>query len=264
MEVSEQAAVRAIVDEADDLMDQVEAALDEHAEFSVMFESRRRVDDVARRYRELLASFSEADRSTVERGIGRRVVDLQKLASRLPSVASGNPASAKTKSEFFETRPPTSSRPPVTIGVTSSGRQEPPPKFRVGGEVESWCGPCDDMRSHVIIAMVGGEPAQVTCQSCGAKHKHKSESPKKKAPRSVSARPASPVDREASKRAAEKQHLLDELRNAQNVRPVAPGERYRSGEIIDHPEHGRGKVDTVLPRSMLVRFASGLKTVKLT
>ena len=48
------------------------------------------------------------------------------------------------------------------------------------------------------------------------------------------------------------------------VRQFSPKERYKAGEIIEHPEHGRGKIENTLPRSLLVRFAGGLKPLKLS
>ena len=49
------------------------------------------------------------------------------------------------------------------------------------------------------------------------------------------------------------------------MRTFNPRERYKVGEVIWHPEFGRGKVETVLRSSMLVRFASGgMKSVMLS
>jgi len=43
-----------------------------------------------------------------------------------------------------------------------------------------------------------------------------------------------------------------------------PKERYKTGEIIDHPEHGRGKIENVLRSSLLVRFGRvGLRPLTL-
>jgi len=45
------------------------------------------------------------------------------------------------------------------------------------------------------------------------------------------------------------------------VRPFVRRERYKVGEIIQHPELGRGKIENVLKGSLLVRFRDGLKSV---
>ena len=48
------------------------------------------------------------------------------------------------------------------------------------------------------------------------------------------------------------------------MRAFDPKARYRAGEIISHPEFGRGKIETVLRSSLLVRFSiGGLKSVML-
>ena len=51
---------------------------------------------------------------------------------------------------------------------------------------------------------------------------------------------------------------------ADNVRTFDPRERYKAGEIISHPEFGRGKIENVLRSSLLVRFPNGgLKSIML-
>ena len=39
------------------------------------------------------------------------------------------------------------------------------------------------------------------------------------------------------------------------MRVFDPKERYKAGEIIVHPEYGRGKIENVLRSSLLVRFS---------
>jgi len=65
------------------------------------------------------------------------------------------------------------------------------------------------------------------------------------------------VARRAEQKAEELRALGRELADVANVRTFNPRERYKVGEVIWHPEFGRGKVETVLRSSMLVRFASG-------
>ena len=51
---------------------------------------------------------------------------------------------------------------------------------------------------------------------------------------------------------------------AETVRVFDPKERYKAGEIISHPEFGRGKIENVLRSSLLVRFPiGGLKSLML-
>lgn len=259
----------AIADQADALIEEVEAALDEHAEFGLMLATRVRVEECARAYKQLYATLDDKDRMTADRTVGRKVVDVQRMAQRLPAPPSGRPAEEKAKQEFWEARPvaATSSRQPRAMGAeVSAPRPGSAPKYRVTGDVESWCGPCGAMTTHTIVAIVGDLPAQVVCQACNGKHKYRAEPPDKKAKgatRASSSYKMSAAEVEAQKKMQEKKALLAELDAATNVRPFSPLERYRAGEIIEHPEHGRGKIESVLPRSMLVRFPSGLKPVKI-
>jgi hypothetical protein len=71
-------------------------------------------------------------------------------------------------------------------------------------------------------------------------------------------------DPEARKKAAELRALGEEVAAAPNVRLFDPKERYKAGEIIAHPEFGRGKIENVLRSSLLVRFpVGGLKSLML-
>jgi hypothetical protein len=52
---------------------------------------------------------------------------------------------------------------------------------------------------------------------------------------------------------------------AEHIRTFNARERYKVGEIISHPEYGRGKVETVLRSSLLARFPTGgLKSLMLS
>ncbi len=275
MDDATSAQFKEVADEVDGLMDEVEQAYDEHSTFAFGLATRVKVEEVTRRYRELSAALvEEKDRWDVERRIGRKVADLQKLANKLPSPAQGKPATARASDEFFGTREGKSSRKPVVPGLAvgqASSRGTERPKYKVSGDVDSWCGPCADVKTHTIIAMVGDEPAQVVCQVCGSRHKYRTESLRKKAEngatsssgaggKSASGSSAQPGDRKMDERNA----FITELRNAPNVKTFSPKDRYKVGEIIEHPELGRGKIENTLPRSLLVRFPTGLRPVKLT
>jgi hypothetical protein len=52
---------------------------------------------------------------------------------------------------------------------------------------------------------------------------------------------------------------------AAEVKLFDPKQRYKVGDIIAHPEYGRGKIENVLRSSLLVRFSiGGLKSLMLT
>ena len=71
-------------------------------------------------------------------------------------------------------------------------------------------------------------------------------------------------DRELQKRQEAKRQLQKELAEAAEPRPFDPKARYKAGEIIVHPEHGRGKIENVLRGSLLVRFLEGLRPLDLS
>jgi hypothetical protein len=225
------------------------------------------VENLSKHYRELCTDGTEAERAAVERKLGRRVTDLRRIASTLPRIGAiaseqtGDQVSA-APSEVQERR---------ITGV--SWRSEAPlggilpPALRVGGEVDAWCGPCEGLTTHNIIAMVGDTPKQVVCQACNGRHGYRTTPARK--PSKEPAQPehgsqTSELARRAEVKAEELRALGRELAETAQVRPFSARERYRVGEVLSHPEYGRGKVETVLRSSLLVRFPNGgLKSLML-
>jgi hypothetical protein len=261
--------MRALAEEADGLADEVEAAFEEHATPAFQRETRKKVDELTRRYREALAAVAdEKDRFQIERSYGRRISDLGKMASRLPAPPEGKPAEKLADNSFFGTRAPKSSRPPVVPGLQPGETRRDPSKVRVTDEIDAWCGRCGMVRTQTVAAVVGDQPAQVVCTVCGSRAKYREGPARGKKdgadePRTSRSSTTSAAQKASDAKLKEKNELLQALQNAENVRKYDPKERYRVGEIIEHPELGRGKVENTLPRSLLVRFASGLKPVKL-
>jgi hypothetical protein len=227
------------------------------------------VERLSKRYKDLSTSGPEGERENVERKLGRRVTDLRRLASMLPrigSIASGHTGDqASTGPSRVQERRITgvSWRSEAPLGATIR------PALRVGGEIDGWCGPCDSLTTHHIIAMVGDNPKQVVCQSCGGRHGYRTTPARKASSESDSAPSSTPRETDASRRAEQKatelRALGQELADAANVRVFNARERYKVGEVISHPEYGRGKVETVLRSSLLARFPNGgLKSLMLS
>ena len=227
------------------------------------------VERLLEHYRSLCAAASEDERVSIERKLGRRVTDLRRLASLLPrigSISSGPTGDRRGSgpSEVEERR---------ITGVSWRSENRPgggaAGAFRVGGDVEAWCGPCDGLTTHNIVAMVGELPKQVVCQSCGNRHNYRTTPARKVSASESPGRGASPQETDAARRAEQKAEELRalgrELADVANVRTFNPRERYKVGEVIWHAEFGRGKVETVLRASLLVRFANGgMKSVMLS
>ena len=245
---------------------QVHLAQERQDERDVVAAAHAGVDRLSQRYRALVASLPAGQQLAVERSIGRRVVDLKRLASLLPKVPAASTESTPDRAAGGgapEGRRITGVSWTHERGAPTAGR------LKVGGDVESWCGRCAELTTHSIVAMVGDEAKQVLCQVCGSRHAHRTVATRKTAagPGSAAAEAeerARPSDPEARKRAAELRALGEEIAAATEVRRFDPKERYKAGEIIAHPEFGRGKIENVLRSSLLVRFpVGGLKSIML-
>ena len=257
-----------------DLADQIEelrneiivAAADvasaiESGEEAKHLEVGRVVDGIVKKYQERLAG---PDRDRWEIALGRRITDLRRSAAMLMQRASGSKTELAVDTgmvPFLLQRKPGKSIVPE--------RAAPTGKLSVGGEVDAWCGKCKEVRTHNIVAMVGGDPKQVVCQTCSSRHNYRTEPP----PRARTSSGSVPVvtgnaaaraaDKEQQSRQEQKRVLQKELADAPEPRPFDPKERYKAGEIIVHPEYGRGKVENVLRTSLLVRFLEGLRPLDL-
>jgi hypothetical protein len=225
------------------------------------------VERLSRRYKELLQSLSPGDQLRAERLLGRRVVDLRRLASLLPKVPAASHES--TPDRVAGGGAPGDRR--ITGVSWTQDRAGPSGGLRVGADLEAWCGKCGESTTHSVVAMVGKEPKQVLCQVCNSRHAYRTTPARPRAGAAAAAggdgesRPRITVDPEAQKRAAELRALAEEVAAAETVRVFDPKERYKAGEIIAHPEFGRGKIENVLRSSLLVRFpVGGLKSVMLS
>ncbi len=221
------------------------------------------VERLAQRYRDLCATLGDGQRLHVERTIGRRITDLRRLASLLPRVGSvlGSTPDRQVSG------PSVAGERRITGVSWRSDPKAPTSGLRVGGDVEAWCGPCEGLTTHRIVAMIGAQPKQVVCEACGARHGYRT-SPARKAAEGPEPRPVTAQESEAARKAEQKAEELRalgrELATAQDVKTFDPKARYRVGDVISHAEFGRGRVETVLRSSLLVRFPrGGMKSVML-
>ena len=245
---------------------QVHLAEERKDERDVVAAAHAGVERLSRRYREMLQSLSPGEQLKAERALGRRVVDLKRLASLLPKIP-GRQHGEHAGSRRGRRRAREIAGSPASPGRTSAAR--PPPRLGVGGDVESWCGRCGESTTHSIVAMVGDEPKQVLCQVCGSRHTHRTGPARRTAdgrrPPTTGRRPPA---RHRSRGQAQGRRAARAGRRSRRppttVRVFDPKERYKAGEIIVHPEYGRGKIENVLRSSLLVRFAvGGLKSLML-
>jgi hypothetical protein len=254
-----------ISDELRDVALQVHLAQERPEERDLVRAAQEGVERLAARYREMYGALSPGDQMRVDRTLGRRVVDIKRLASLLPKVAQVSGESTPDRqagASAVGERRITGVSWSHDRGVTGG------PAMRVGGELESWCGKCGASTTHNIVAMVGVAPKQVLCQVCNSRHSHRTSSARKSSEATATAvdtRTRGGGDPEAARRAENLRALAQEVSTATEIRSFDPKGRYKAGEIIAHPEYGRGKVENVLRSSLLVRFAAGgLKSVMLT
>jgi hypothetical protein len=244
---------------------QVHLAEERKDERDVVAAAHAGVDRLSRRYRELLQSLSPGEQMKAERALGRRVIDLKRMASMLPKIpAAVTPESTPDRAAGGGA--PEDRR--ITGVSWSHERRTVSAKLGVGSDVESWCGKCGESTTHSIVAMVGQDPKQVLCQVCGSRHTHRTGPARRSTggPATASGGDDRPraVDPEVQRKAAELRALGEEVAAATTVRVFDPKERYKAGEIIAHAEYGRGKIENVLRSSLLVRFPiGGLKSLML-
>jgi hypothetical protein len=255
--------------EARDVALLVHAAQEQSEDRDKVIAAHEGVARLSERYRELTAGLGEIDKMKVDRTLGRRVTDLRRLASLLPRIGS---IAASTPDRQVSGPSVAGERRITGVSWRTDAPAPPPsPAARVGGEIDAWCGPCEGLTTHKIVAMVGTEPKQVVCDACGARHGYRTTPARKGAetPSAGGGRQSTPQESEAARKAEAKAEelraLSREVASAAEVKTFDPKERYRPGDIISHIEFGRGKVETVLRSSLLVRFPNGgLKSLMLT
>ena len=224
------------------------------------------VERLSSNYRESTTRSRTSRRPRWIAHLGRRLSDVKRLASRC-SRASGQSAPARLTGSPAPrrlacggSRPYRGARARALAG-SGAGR------YKVGGDVEAWCSPCGGLTEHSIVALVGDEPKQVVCQACNGRHSYRTtparkgtaeETPGGSLGSSATTTPQQrDAQRKAEQKAAEQRALQAEVAQAAEVRPFDPKSRYKTGEIIVHPQFGRGKVETVLRSSLLIRFSQG-------
>ena len=214
---------------------------------------------VVARYNELLAAVADNERLGVERKYERKLMDLRRRAEFLPALRVEKPVTPETQGVGVINSPAPrqiASRDRLNLGG-----------LRVGADIESWCGPCDSLRQHAIVAMIGDKVKQVVCGNCGGRHGHRTTPARSKKKEGTSL-PSSVGRRggpspKGSRAEVARMALQKELTEATDVRPFALKARFKAGDIIEHDKYGRGKVENVLRDSILVRFRTGLRPLNM-
>jgi hypothetical protein len=119
-----------------------------------------------------------------------------------------------------------------------------PPMPKVGGEVDSFCTKCGMTLAHTVIAMVGGTPVKVECNTCHGVHRFRGDAPG--ASNGPSARRASAPGRPARERPAtiSFEEVLRE-KNLAMAQRYSPRATYQLDQVIEHPTFGLGWVSGI-------------------
>lgn len=253
------------------LRDDVYGTIDEVGEALESGEEQRQLEvgkliaPLVSRYSELLAMVSELERERIERGLGRMITDLRRSAGKLSQRASGNKAERAADAggqPFLLTRAPS---PFLTKSSAPTGRRTRASDnaLTVGGEIEAWCGKCKESRTHRIVVIHEHRPYRVQCMHCKSQHGYRNEPTARGGSETPNApkRVVRTIDPEATKRRLEREKLSAELSSvsAEEVRPFDPAGIYKSGQVLEHPKYGRGKIESITRGSLLVRFIDGLR-----
>ena len=262
-----------LTQEIRDIALQVSTAQERAEERDFISDTHNAVERVSQHYRDYYATLSEGDKLKVDRSLGRRLLDVRRLSSLLPRIGGKGGGSESTPDRQVQGPSAVGERriTGVSWGAGTRASGAGGARYRVGGDVEAWCTPCGGLTEHSIVAMVGDDPKQVVCQACNARHTFRTAPARKSTEPEVTDNRGSGGggggggQTRADQKAAELRALAAEIAQAAEVRPFDPKQRYRPGEYISHPEFGRGKVETVLRSSLLVRFSiGGMKSVMLT
>ncbi len=144
--------------------------------------------------------------------------------------------------------------------------------YKTGGDCDAYCTKCKMDLAHTIVAMVGGEPVQVKCNTCGGFHKYRPTAAARAAAKAAKKTTARTTTRSSSatkaaatraQRAKERSQAeltarweaAMEARDKGNSRPYDVHETYAEDDVILHPKFGLGLVlEVTQPKRARVLF----------
>jgi hypothetical protein len=137
----------------------------------------------------------------------------------------------------------------------------------VGKNIDALCTRCGLTLAHIVLYEVGGAVQGVKCKTCGAEHRYRGPKPGRQ--RDV---PAERRSAHTSSRTPRPVRPADSRLWEQRTAAAAPdvvvwdyklAERYEKGDVIAHPQFGRGFVETITADSMDVLFREGRKALAM-
>jgi hypothetical protein len=123
---------------------------------------------------------------------------------------------------------------------------------QLGGDIETYCGRCKEMREHVIAALSSaGAIERVQCRTCQSNHLYREKKP---ATRATSTRTRSSTS-------SSKKSVAELEMEAGPARTYSMQERFKVGDRIQHPKFGTGLVVEERGSKIDVKFGRELKTL---
>ena len=130
--------------------------------------------------------------------------------------------------------------------------------LKVGGEVDSYCTKCEMTLAHTIIALVGGRPVKLECNTCHGVHRFREAPGAATAPR----RPAAPGARPRAERTTLSFDEVLRGKDLAQARRYTPKATYQLDQVIEHPTFGLGWVSGVRDATKVeVTFRTDVKVL---
>jgi hypothetical protein len=134
-----------------------------------------------------------------------------------------------------------------------------------GSYTQSFCTRCKAALRHTIVALVGGVPKRVRCNTCGGEHVYRAPVDVSEAagkPAAAKKAPSTRPTRAGTTEAAWTEALTVAQAKGRHGRTYLGTDTYRMGDVMDHPAFGPGVVQRLLePGKILVLFQTGARTL---
>ena len=123
-------------------------------------------------------------------------------------------------------------------------------KFKVGGEIVSWCTKCKLILDHTIVALVDASPKKVKCHTCKGHHNYREKAPVAK----------SPGKRRVKQTAYEvSMSRLGDAYDFSSAKKYSMKGKFKVDQVIDHASFGIGFVISSLDHKIEALFEGGPK-----
>jgi hypothetical protein len=130
---------------------------------------------------------------------------------------------------------------------------------KVGGDIDAWCTRCKMTLGHTILAMVGGRPVRVRCNTCQGEHNYRGDGAAE--PRKGSWEPREVRERREAKPSVTSWEALLAGKDVSRARKYSAREKFLADELIQHPVFGIGLVQEVRGDKIQVAFKADVKTL---